>query len=207
MRTQRLTLFPFIALAVATACVRSLQNVAPSLCPGICSEGSTYSPTLRLFVTTTLSADALVVHLDSGIVRVPGAATSSDSPPLMEHLYLRAFVAVDLDSSAALAVREHAWRAIAWSDSIPLAGQMRYGEVGTIPTETLRLTLTATRPLSQEWLGFAVTGDAVNSRTATPAQRLIRSGVRVYACDQSQLNGSQNVSRTVRLQSEYSGAC
>ena len=124
----------------------------------------------------------------------------------MEHLYLRAFVAVDLDSSAALAVREHAWRAVAWSDSIPLAGQMRYGEVSTIPAETLHLTLDAAGPLSNAWLGFAVTGDAVNSRQATTAQRLIRGGVRVYACEHSQLNGSQTL-RAVRLQSAYTAAC
>ena len=125
----------------------------------------------------------------------------------MEHLFIRAFVAVDLDPRDANTVREHAWRALAWSDSVPLADRLRYGEFRSVSPHAFHVPLSDSQAVAGAWLGFSITGDAVNPRASTSAQRLMRGGVRVFVCDPVQLRGGSDASRVERLRESYSAAC
>ena len=200
-----LALLRVVALSVIVGCARPVLESPPATCPGICSEGSTYAPTMRLLVTMTGGVGSLAVTLDSGIVRIPGSGT--EGPSLMEHLFIRAFVAVALDPGEANSVREHAWRALAWSDSVPLADALRYGESRSVPRHVFHMVWSGAQAPSDAWLGFSITGDAVNPRARTPSQRLIRGGVRVFACDPRQLSGIPDASRVARLRDSYSAVC
>jgi hypothetical protein len=163
---------------------------------------------MRLFVTTTPEARSVSVILDSGTVRVPGSISgSADGPSLMEHLFIRAFVAVDLEPREANTVREHAWRALAWSDSLPLADRLRYGESRIVSPHAFHVPLSDRQTVAGAWLGFSITGDAVNPRASTSAQRLMHGGVRVFVCDPVPLRGGSDASRVERLRESYSAAC
>lgn len=155
-----------------------------------------------------MSAADVAAVIDSGTVRVPGTPSSNPtSPALMEHLYIRAFIAADVDQSVDGSQGEHAWRALAWSDSVPLVDLLRFGEQRSVPRRPFVIPLATGDTPADAWLGFAITGDAVNPRASTSAQRLMRGGVRVYVCDPKDVTGRLDDRRVMRLRDAYTAAC
>lgn len=197
-------------IGVLAACRSAVPVATPTLlCSGMCSEGSAYSPVAHLFVASTLEADIVGVVLDSGTLRVPGGAnTGPTSPPIMRHLWIRAFIAeANVDTSANRIVSEHAWRAIAWSDSTLLADSLRYGEQRSVRPWRYQIRIPGGSLPRGAWLGFSITGDAVDLRETTPAHRVRHGGVRVFVCNPIDVNGHVDANRSTRLARAYSEAC
>ena len=205
MRTLTLTMSVLVPMLIG--CRHRVDVPEPIACPGMCSEGSSYSPTMRLFVIKSPTSQGISVRLDSGLVRVPGTSGAFETPFLMEHLYLRAFVAISLDSAQASLAGDHAWHALAWSDSVSVASGLRYGESRALPPLEFRIPIAESGTPPGAWLGFAITGDAVNPSARPPEVRLNRGGVRVFVCDPVGLGGDRDVQRAKRLGGTYTAVC
>jgi hypothetical protein len=187
----------------------------PTVCAGICSEGSGYAPVARLMVSMNRFHDTLRVVVDSGSVGISSLRAGAPGPVLMARLALRAFVGHDLSNGgaagdpivpAASLTRGHAWWLDAESTRQPLVDTLRYGEVRRIPRMQFVLPL-PTRLSSSAWLGFEITGDAMDPRAETPARGRTVDGVRVYVCDPHSLGGAIDTARATRLAARYTEAC
>ncbi len=125
----------------------------------------------------------------------------------MTSLYIRAFIASSISMKDNGHADEHAWRTIAWSDSVPLVDSLRYGERQSIPSQVFRVPVGYRELPENAWVGFAVTGDAMIPRATKASERIIRGGVRVYVCDPKTLLGAADPSRAARLRDAYTAAC
>jgi hypothetical protein len=212
----RSTLFSVFVGLVLTGCTATpLRHTVPE-CPGLCSEGSGYAPVAQLFVTVQTEGDSMSIRVDSGHLGVPDLRPGAPGPVLMSKLSLRAFIGVSRDlrhsqsgarARSDLASGEHAWRVLAESPSRPLADSLHYGEVRPIAPSRWRLALPSAGFGSEAWLGFAITGDAIDPRAESRERGILKGGVRVYVCDPRNLAGEPDSLRAVRLAERYTGTC
>jgi hypothetical protein len=197
-------------ICVTAVCHPPAAELEPvRVCSGVCSEGSSYSPAARLFVTHRRTDGVLLVTLDSGTLSVPGSAPMRvGGPVLMSRLRIRPFVAVASSPMAStLGASEHEWTAIASGDSLSVTDSLRYGERYALRTFHWPVELTNRQLPTTAWLGFAITGDAIDPRQSDATRRVLRDGVRVFVCDPADLKGRIDTARAARLAHTYSSAC
>lgn len=197
-------------ICVTAACHQPAAEMEPvSVCSGVCSEGSSYSPAARLFVTHRRTDGALFVTLDSGTLSVPGSAfTRGGGPVLMSRLRIRPFLAVaSSPMTSTRGASEHEWTALASGDSLSVSDSLRYGERYALRSFHWTVELTNRQLPTTAWLGFAITGDAIDPRQSDATRRLLRGGVRVFVCDPTDLEGRIDTARADRLAHNYSSAC
>lgn len=202
---------------MASGCVQT----APQPITGywVSSDSSGYSPvaTFRVFAQRRGSGFELTV--DSGMIAIPGPMGMT-GPPLMDHLYLTAILA-EPDSTNFAVVREgglhrpaerRGWRPLAFSDSTPLIGALRYGERAKVPALRLTVPVVSPLPVSPLWMVFRISGNAVQIRApVTPGgtlrRREIPGGVDVYVCGDRDVFGRLDATRAHRLKRAYGLAC
>jgi hypothetical protein len=203
------------ALAMSGCAARQAAPLLSAVCTGICSAGSNYAPVARLFVSTERVGDSLRVVVDSGMIGVPSLVAGAPGGVLMARLSLSAFVAVQVraerpedDPSERVESlrRGHAWRIRAASTKRLVTDSLRYGQVSPIPSTRFDLALPSALD-SDAWLGFEITGDAIDPRAKSSARATTAGGVRVYVCDPRTLSGSLDSVRARKLAKAYADAC
>jgi hypothetical protein len=205
-----------VAIAIgAASCVRTAPT--PQFSYWISSDASQYSPAARFHVVSMTDGSRLRVIIDSGMVTVPGAFTAQ-SPPLMNKLYLTAYLATTNIAPMGRATSDsiqyadrRGWRALAASDSLLLIDQLRYGEQR--PIGDVQLTLSAVSAAEgPRWLVFRISGNAVDLRIPYDERGALRVGppgtrIRVYACSDRDLRGQVDTTRSNALRRAYGLLC
>lgn len=176
----------------------------------ISSETSDYSPSVRLAVTVDTTATEILVPVDSGVVRAHGTVRRAGA--VMRRLTLEPLLAGVPPRSASSEDRARAWVPLAVAAAVPLADSLEFDQ----PVTIRRLQWSIPRPenlaLSQSWLVFRITGDAITGRVAmadgriTPSQVRV-GGVRVFACSDRTLAGTLDRGRAKVQARSYTEAC
>jgi hypothetical protein len=200
----------------ASACARSAPQ--PPSGYWVSSDSSQYSPVVRVHIVASQGAGGYDVVLDTGTVEVPGVLAAA-SPVMMHDLYITAYVATPnaapvglvRDDPAQFADRR-GWRAVAQSDSVLLASQLRFGEERTVPLLRLRLVNAPTTDHSH-WLVLGVSGQSVDLRIPFDESSGLRPGgpgirrLQVYACSDRDLDGQIDTARSKGMRRAYGLLC
>ena len=199
-----MSLLAILLAAVGCASTRGEQAYI------ISSEMSDYSPSVRLAVTVDTTANAILVTVDSGVVRAHGTVRRVGA--VMRRLTLEPLLAGVPPKSASAEDRARTWVPLAVATAMPIADSLEFDQ----PIPIRRLQWSIPRPvnlaLTQSWLVFRITGDAVTGRVAMADGRVIPSrervgGVRVFACSDRSLVGAVDKSRAKVQARSYTEAC
>lgn len=206
---------------VLTAGCRAPRAGRPVPPPGVplalSSESSEYAPVLRVAARVRVAADSVVVALDSGFVLSPGQRAPG-LPAVMRALRFTAILAAPRPPGASqagapgTAAGRNAWVVLAEGAPRPLADSLYVG----VPHPLAPGRVAVARPPGLDprraFLMFRIEGDAVEIGRAGPAGgvragRVLRGGVRVYACAAANLDGGPDAGRTAALAAAYTAAC
>jgi hypothetical protein len=184
----------------------------------VSSDSSQYSPSVHTLVATSREGRTVVVVLDSGVIAVPGSF-APDSPVMMRNLYLTAFIAVPNTTSVSLVRDDSArfadrrgWRAVAESDSVLVAAQLRFGEHVAIRSVQLRVSDSPPGERGQ-WLVIGISGQSVDLRVPFDETGGLRAGspgvrrLQVYACGDRNVAGEVDTARSRGLRRAYGVSC
>jgi hypothetical protein len=209
-----------ILIALAESLLAGCARTTPGPLPiyWVSSDSSQYSPSVRALVATSREGRAVVVVLDSGVIAVPGRY-APDSPVMMRNLYLTAYIAapnttpVSLvrDDSARFADRR-GWRAVAESDSVLVATQLRFGE--RVAIRSVRLPMSDPSDGDRaRWLVLGISGQSVDLRMQFDETGGLRAGspggrrLQVYACGDRNVAGQVDTARSRGLRRAYGVSC
>jgi len=205
-----------LALSTSAVCVRTAPT--PSHAYWVSSDSSYYSPNVRLRASISRNGATLTVVLDSGIIAAPGTFTP-EAPVMMRKLYLTGYVAASSASPMGLVrgnparfADRRGWKAIAESDSVPVAEQLRFGEGHAIGPVQLHVR-NAPKGDGTHWLVLGISGQAVDLRIPFEANSGLRAGapgvrrLQVYACSERDLAGQLDTARSNGMRRAYSLVC
>lgn len=204
-----------LALLLVTGCALGRR---PAGTLSLSSEGSDYSPAVRLAVSIVPSVGApdstapFVVRVDSGAVHAPGELLP-DSRPIMRSLRVSVLLAeFARERPAGPAGPSPPWREVARSAPQPLADSLRYGERVALSSMSFAIPAPRVDGAAANGIVFEITGRAV----ATPVQLEDETflpvhddpeGIRVYACSPFRLDGRTDRRRAKALRANYVSVC
>ncbi len=210
-----------VACAMVGVCVAGCVRTAPQPVSGywVSSDSSGYTPVARFRVYAHRANGRVDLSIDSGSIAIPGPSGVL-GPPLMDHLYVTAILAVGDSGTFAVVHRDRqrgsedrrGWRPLAESDSAPLVAQLRFGERARVPELRLAVPVTSRLPDVPLWMIFRISGNAVYTRAplapgATPRTTEIPGAVDVYVCGDRDVFGRLDEARAAMLKRAYGIAC
>lgn len=204
-RPARLLAGLALALALA-ACARG--RARPDY--AVSSERSDYSPVVRLDVRVAID-DSVRVTVGGGSVLAPGEPPANPTA-VMRELTIAALVVRAPGPDDDLGGPARAWTSIVESPSQPLVDSLTLGAARAVGPLRFALERTADLDLARSWLAFRIHGATLTTPvtmadgTVVPV-RLVRDGVRVYACAERDLTGKVNRERRERLRESYGAVC
>jgi len=166
-------------------------------------------------VTSVRGNNTLRIRVDSGVVAVPGQVTT-DAPVVLTNLYAVAYLATTNRGPLALATIDtvrfadrRGWVAVGASDSVRLAGYLRFGERRSVGAE---FDFPSDSAPAHAWLVFRLSAKVVDRWLPFDPSgplRVGRSGgsVHVYACSDRDITGQVDSARANGLRRAYGAVC